>query len=89
VVVYPSGGDIRVPEPFLYLGNVGLVVERICRGGCAQRVGADLEPERRRIAAHQLVDGVGGQRLVELARAVIADRPEQRTVFVAAVPGSR
>jgi hypothetical protein len=36
-----------VAEPFLHLGNVSLMVERIGSGRRAQRVGADLEAELR------------------------------------------
>ena len=44
VVVDAGGGDVGVPQPLLHLGDVGLVVQGIGRRGCAQRVGADLEP---------------------------------------------
>ena len=43
VIVDARGGDVGVAEPFLHLGDVGLVVERIGRGGRAQRVRADFE----------------------------------------------
>ena len=33
----PGGGDVRVTEPFLYLGDVGFVVERIGGGRRAAR----------------------------------------------------
>ena len=74
-------------EPFLHLGDVGLMVERVGGGRRAQRMRADLETELRRIGAHQLVDAVRRDRLVEPAGAVVADRPEQRAVFVGAVAG--
>ena len=35
VIVYSSRGDIRMPQPFLHLGNVCLMIERIGCGGCA------------------------------------------------------
>ena len=63
VIVDARGGDVRVAEPFLHLGDVGLVVERVGGGRRAQRVRADLEPELRRIAPHQLVDAIGGDRV--------------------------
>jgi hypothetical protein len=47
VIVDAGGGDVGVAEPFLDLGDVGLVVERVGSGRRAQRMGADLEPERR------------------------------------------
>ena len=37
------------PFPFLDLGNVGLVVERVGGGRREQHVGADLKPKLRRI----------------------------------------
>jgi len=45
VIVDAGGGDVGVAEPFLHLGDVGLVVERVGGGRRAQRVGADLETE--------------------------------------------
>jgi hypothetical protein len=41
VIVDPCGGDVGVAEPFLNLGDVGLVVERIGGGRRAQGMGAD------------------------------------------------
>ena len=87
MIVDAGSGDIGVPEPFLNFGDVGLVVERIGGGRRPQRVGADLEAELGRIPPHQLVDAIGSERLLELAGAVVADRPEQRAVLVLAVPG--
>jgi hypothetical protein len=85
VIVDARGGNIRVSEPLLHLGNVGFVVERVGRGGRAQRVRANLETELRGVDAHQLVDAVRCDRVIELAGAVVADRPKQRTAFVRAV----
>lgn len=47
VIVDPCRGDVGVPKPFLHLGDISLVVERV--GGCGrtQRMRADLEPELR------------------------------------------
>jgi len=47
VIVDSRGSDIRVAEPLLDLGDVGLVVERVGGGGRPQRVGADLETQLR------------------------------------------
>jgi hypothetical protein len=47
VIVDAGCGDVGVAEPFLHLGDVGLVVERIGGGRSAQRMGADLEAEFR------------------------------------------
>jgi hypothetical protein len=40
VIVDAGGGDVGVAEPFLDLGDVGLVVERVGGGCCPQRMGA-------------------------------------------------
>jgi hypothetical protein len=87
VIVNSGCGDIGVAEPFLHLGDVRLMVERIGDGRRAQRMDADPEAELRRIAPHQPVDHVGIERLVEPAGAVVPDRPEERTVLVSTVAG--
>ena len=38
MIVDARGGDIGVTEPFLHLGDAGLVIERIGGGGRAQRM---------------------------------------------------
>ena len=58
MIVDARGGDVGVAEPFLHLGDVGLVVERVGGGRRAQRMGADLEAEQRRVGPHQLVDAI-------------------------------
>jgi hypothetical protein len=35
MIVDTRCGNIRVPEPFLHLGDVGLVIERVGGGGRA------------------------------------------------------
>jgi len=65
MIVDARGGDVCVAEPFLNLGNVGLVVEGIGGGRHPQRVRADLESELRRIGPHQLVDAIRGDRADE------------------------
>ena len=45
MIIDAGGGDIGVAQPFLHLGDVGLVIERISGGGRAQCVGANLEAE--------------------------------------------
>ena len=87
MIVDARGADVGVAKPFLHLGDVGLVVERIGRSRRAQRMCADLEPELCRVGPHQLVDAIGGDRLSEPPGAVVADRPEQRAGLVAGVPG--
>jgi len=43
MIVDPRGRDVRVPEPFLDLGNVGLMIEGIGRSRGTEGVGANLE----------------------------------------------
>jgi hypothetical protein len=46
-------------------GNVGVVIERIGGRRRPQRMGADLEAQIGRVAAHDLVDGIGREGLLE------------------------
>jgi hypothetical protein len=48
---------------------------------------ADLETEHRRISPHQLVNTIRRDRIHEPSGAVVAGRPEQRTIFIGAVTG--
>jgi hypothetical protein len=74
-------------EPLLHLGDVGLVIERIGGGGRAQRMRADQKPQLPRIAPHQAIDAVRGDRVLQPSGAVVADGPKQRAGFVEPVPG--
>ena len=38
-------GDVGMPQPFLDLGDVGIMVKDVGRSGGAQGVGADLEAQ--------------------------------------------
>jgi len=79
--------DVRVSEPLLHLGDVGLVVERV-GGGCrAEGVRADRKPELRRVGPHELVNAVGRDRLIEPPGRVVANGPEQRAAVILAVAG--
>ena len=80
-------GDIGVTEPFLHLGDVGLLIERVGGGGRAQRMRADQKPQLPRVTPHQSIDAVRGDRVLQSASAVVANRPEQCAGFVKAVPG--
>ena len=88
MIVNPGGGNVRMPEPFLDFGDVGLVVECVCGGRRPQRMRADLEAERCRIGPHQLINAVGGDRRITRAGGVVLDRPEQRAAFVASWPAA-
>jgi hypothetical protein len=74
VSVDAGGRDVGVAEPLLDLGDVGFVVKRVGGGRCAQGMGADLEAEIGRVAAHDLVDGIGREGLLEAAGAVVLER---------------
>ena len=78
-IVNAGSGNIGVSEPFLDLGYVGVVVEGVGGGSGPQCVGADFETQRQRIAADEFIDAIRGDGVVELAGAVVADGPEQRT----------
>jgi hypothetical protein len=71
VIVNPRRCNIGVSKPFPHLGDISLVIERIRGGGRAQRMRADLKPERGRVGAHQLVNTIGRNRPVQLAGAII------------------
>jgi hypothetical protein len=55
VIVDARGGDVGVSKPFLHLGDISLVVERIGGRHRAQRMSADRKSEFGRISAHQLI----------------------------------
>jgi hypothetical protein len=63
------------------------MIERIGGGRCSQRMGTNLEAERRRISPHEPVYHVGIERLVDPAGAVVADGPEQPAIVVGIVAG--
>jgi hypothetical protein len=51
-------------------------------------MGADLEAEIGRVAADDLIDGIGREGLLKAAGAVVLERAEQRAVLVFAMPRS-
>ena len=58
-----------VPQPFLHLGDIGLVLQRVGRGGGAHGVGADTVDRARKVGeqgvvAHQAIDRIGMQRFL-------------------------
>ena len=64
-------------QPFLDLGYIRLVIEGI-GGGCgAQGVGADLEAKGKCVAAHEFMDAIGCDGVVEVTGAVVADGAEE------------
>jgi hypothetical protein len=63
-------------EPFLHLGNVGLVVESIRGGRCAEGVGANLKAKPSGILLDKFVDAVRCDTF-PTATDVIAERPKK------------
>ena len=87
MIVDARGGNIGMSQPFLHLGDVGLMIESVGGSGRAQRVRANLEPKPRGVAAHQLVKAVRRDRAFGFAGAVVADRAEQRAGLVGLMTG--
>src|SRR4051794_8858314 len=87
VIIDARCSNVGMPKPLLHLGNVSLVIERVGGGGRAPRGRANLKTERGRVGAHQLVNAVRRDRLVEPAGDVVAKRSEQRAGIVLAVSG--
>ena len=93
-VVEARGGDVGVAKPFLHLGDVSLVRERIRGRRGAQRVHAQpvylgADAGLKAVFSHDVaVDGAGIERPVEIARAVIVDRTEDGTGASAPWPAS-
>jgi hypothetical protein len=71
-----------MPQPFLHLGDIGVVVQRVGRGRGAKRMRANLETQPECVPPHELVDPVGGNGIVEPAGAVVADRTEEGALGV-------
>jgi len=87
VIVDPCRGNIRMPEPLLHLGDIGLVIERIGGRRRAQRVCADLKTQLRRVFPHHPIhpvrrDGVAGRMV-----ATVVQRTEEGTRLGATVAG--
>ena len=64
-VVDAGGGDVGVPQPFLHLGDVGLMLQRVGRCCRPQRVrpeADDIDLERGGVAGQHFVDAVGRDR---------------------------
>ena len=66
VIINPRRRNIRMPQPFLHIGDIGLMVERIGRRRRAERMRAYLETQSRRVLSHHPIhpvrrDGVAGR----------------------------
>jgi hypothetical protein len=80
-------GDVGVAEPFLDLGNIRIVIERIGGRRRAQRMGADLKAQQCRIPLDQLVDAVWRDGFLPTAPFTVAERPKERACVVPAMAG--
>ncbi len=85
-IVNPRRRDIRMPQPLLHLGDVGLVIERIGRRRRAQRVRPDLKPQLGRVRPYHPIhpvrrDGLSGFRIP-----AVVERAEEGTAVGGAVP---
>lgn len=61
-IVHARGRDVRVPQPLLHLGDIGVVFERVRRGRGSQRMRAesiDVDANHAGIPDQDLVDAVG------------------------------
>ena len=68
MIVNAGGLNVGVAEPFLHLGDVGLMIERIGGGVRAQRMGAEFLSYERAIRRNQItVSGAENVRDVEQA----------------------
>ena len=89
MIVNPRCRDVRVAEPLLHLGDVGLVVKRAGDHRRAERMRADLKPERRRVSAHYPVKPVRCDPIRCDRCAAVMQRPKQRAAVTVAVASSR
>lgn len=80
-------------EPFLNLGNVGFMRQRVCgrRGPHrmdAQAVDLDIQARFQPVLSHYVpINRIRIERTLKLSRAVIPHRAEQRPVSICAVTG--
>src|SRR5215472_8670087 len=81
-------------EPFLHLGDIGLIIKRVGGGRCAQRMNAEAfhlggETCLATVFLHDIVvDRVWIQRAIERASAVICNRTEHGGGGIGAWPAS-
>jgi hypothetical protein len=75
-----------MPQPFLYFGAIGVVIQDISGGCGAKRMCTDLEIQAECIPGYNLIDSIRGDGGIEVARAIVGDGPEEGTVGVGGVP---
>ena len=82
-------GDVRVAQPLLHEGDIGLVLQSVRRGRCAERMerqAFNLHLGRRGVALHELVDRFPVDRLLQVSIHAVADRAEEGALLVFTVP---
>ncbi len=94
-IIHPRRRNITMPQPFLHLGNVGLIGERV-GGGCRPH---GMHTDARHYVNQAdvtsipsddvLIDRDGMQGLVERFGPVILDWPEEGAFEVLRVPGCK
>jgi hypothetical protein len=84
MIVNARGRNIRMPQPFLDLGDIGLMIKRVRRRSRPQRVRADLKAERRRIPSHHLVHRIRRDCLASGGTAIAMHRSKQRAGLIRA-----
>jgi len=75
-----------MPEPFLHLGNICVVIQCIGRGRRAKGVRADLEPQPESVPPHKFIYPVWSNGIVEAPGAIIADGTEEGALYIGRVP---
>ena len=77
MIVDPRRCNVGMAEPFLDLGDIGVVIERISGRRCTQGMGANLEAQQGRIRLYQLVNAVRRDSFLPTAPFAVAERPEK------------
>ena len=92
LVIHPRGRNIRMPQPFLHLGDVGIVGQGVRGSRCPHGMHTDArdgvdQADLAGIMPHNvLIDGDGMQGFGEGLRAVVLDGSKQGAFQVLAVP---
>jgi len=92
LIIHPSGRNIRVPQPFLHIGDVGPVLEGVSRGSRPERMHAEVwgyvgKAQASGISPYDVV--IHGRRVQGLGQgpgAIVLHRPEEWPVQVVGVP---
>ena len=92
LIVKPSGGDIGMAQPFLHLGNIGIVLQSVGRRRRPQRMHAEavnipVDAHLLPIAPHDLlIDRSGVEGFSEGPGRVVLHRTKQRSRQIPTMP---